>query len=84
VYPTPAWEDLVELAFDEIRAFGAGQYQVARRLRALLDALAERVADVPEKRRPALVELGALLDDTVSSTGRSTGTNLGREAVNAM
>jgi hypothetical protein len=67
VYPTPAWEDLVELAFDEIRAFGAGQYQVARRLRALLDALAERVADVPEKRRPALVEPGALGDDTVSS-----------------
>ena len=39
VYPTPTWEDLVELALDEIRAFGAGQYQVARRLRALLDAL---------------------------------------------
>ena len=45
VYPTPTWEDLVELALDEIRAFGAGQYQVARRLRALLDAL---VADLPE------------------------------------
>ena len=45
------WEDLVELALDEIRAFGAGQYQVARRLRALLDALR---ADLPEHRRPAL------------------------------
>ena len=30
VYPTPTWDDLVELALDEIRAFGAGQYQVAR------------------------------------------------------
>ncbi len=49
VYPTPTWEDLVELALDEIRAFGAGQYQVARRLRALLDALR---ADLPEHRRP--------------------------------
>ena len=49
VYPTRTWEDLVELALDETRAFGAGQYQVARRLRALLDAL---IADVPEKRRP--------------------------------
>ena len=96
-------EDLVELAPDEIRAFGAGQYQVARRLGALLDAL---IADVPEKRRPALVEQDALLDDAVSSAiprasaptpssltakgsachaaGRPTGTNLGRDAVNAM
>ena len=64
VYPTPTWEDLVELALDEIRAFGAGQYQVARRLRALLDAL---IADVPEKRRPPLVEQATLLDDAVSS-----------------
>jgi uncharacterized membrane protein len=64
VYPTPTWNDLVELALDEIRAFGAGQYQVARRLRALLDAL---IADVPEKRRPPLLEQGTLLDDAVSS-----------------
>ncbi len=64
VYPTPTWGDLVKLALDEIRAFGAGQYQVARRLRALLDAL---IADVPEKRRPALIEQGTLLDDAVSS-----------------
>src|SRR5262245_42045957 len=39
VYTTPTWEDLVEHASDEIRAYGAGQYQVARRLRALHDAL---------------------------------------------
>ncbi len=64
VYPTPTWDDLVRLALDEIRAFGAGQYQVARRLRALLDAL---IADVPEKRRPPLVEQGTLLDNAVSS-----------------
>jgi uncharacterized membrane protein len=64
VYPTSTWEDLVELAFDEIRAFGAGQYQVARRLRALLDDL---IADSPERRRPPLVEQRRLLDDAVSS-----------------
>ena len=64
VYPTPTWDDLVELALDEIRAFGAGQYQVARRLRALLDAL---IADVPENTRPPLLEQGTLLDDAVSS-----------------
>ena len=64
VYPTPTWEDLLELALDEIRAFGAGQYQVARRLRALLDAL---IADLPEKRHPPLVEQSTLLEDAVVS-----------------
>ena len=64
MYPTPTWEDLVELALDEIRAFGAGQYQISRRLRALLDAM---IADVPEQRRPALIEQRHLLDDAVSS-----------------
>ena len=64
VYPTPTWEDLVELALTEIRAFGAGQYQIARRLRALLDAL---LADVPERRRPAVLGQLALLDDAVTT-----------------
>jgi uncharacterized membrane protein len=64
VYPTPTWEDLVELALEEIRAFGAGQYQVARRLRALLNDL---IADLPEGRRPSLVEQGTLLDKAVAS-----------------
>jgi uncharacterized membrane protein len=64
VYPAPTWEDLVELALDEIRAFGAGQYQVVRRLRALLDAL---IADVPERRQPALLRQRSLLDDAVAA-----------------
>ena len=62
VYPTPTWDDLVELALDELRAFGAGQYQIARRVRALLDALLD---DVPEHCRPALLAQRALLDDAV-------------------
>ena len=62
VYPTPTWEDLVELALHEIRAFGAGQYQVARRVRALLDAL---MTDLPQHRRPALETENALLADAV-------------------
>jgi uncharacterized membrane protein len=69
VYPTPTWEDLVELALDEIRAFGAGQYQVARRLRALLDALR---ADLSEHRRPALEAQSALLADAVEHSFRQT------------
>jgi uncharacterized membrane protein len=62
VYPTPTWDDLVELALDEIRAFGAGQYQIARRMRALLDALLD---DVPARCRPALLAQHALLEDAV-------------------
>jgi uncharacterized membrane protein len=51
IYPTPSWNDLVTLALDEIRAFGAGQYQISRRLRALIVDL---IADLPEERQPAL------------------------------
>ena len=69
VYPTPTWDDLVELALDEIRAFGAGQYQVARRLRALLDAL---ITDLPQHRRPALKTQSALLADAVEHSYRQT------------
>jgi uncharacterized membrane protein len=65
VYPTPTWEDLVQLAFDEIRAFGAGQYQVARRMRALLDDL---IADLPAGRRPALETQRPLLADAVDAS----------------
>jgi uncharacterized membrane protein len=64
IYRTPQWDDLVELALDEIRAFGAGQYQVARRMRALLQAL---IDDLPARRQPPLVRQLGLLDDAVAS-----------------
>jgi uncharacterized membrane protein len=64
VYTTPTWDDLVRLALDEIRTFGAGQYQVARRVRALLDDL---IADVPDHRRPALERQRDLLEDAIAS-----------------
>lgn len=64
LYPTPTWDDLIELALDEIRAFGAGQYQVARRLLALLDDL---LADLPENRHAALNAQHDLLVDAVGS-----------------
>ncbi len=66
VYPTPTWEDLVELPLDEIRAFGAGQYQVARRLRALLDDL---IADLPEKRRPPFPRTSAPPPSSLTAKG---------------
>lgn len=41
IYPTPDWEDFVSLAVTEIRHFGGTSIQVARRLRAMLENLAE-------------------------------------------
>jgi uncharacterized membrane protein len=56
VFPTPNWEDFVQLACREIRLYGAGNFQVARRLRAMIQNL---LRALPESRRTALrKELG--------------------------
>lgn len=47
VWRSPTWDQLAGLAFDEIRSFGAGQIQVARRLRAVLEDL--RASTAPER-----------------------------------
>lgn len=60
----PGWEDLVSLALDEIRHYGAHSLQTCRRMRALLEDL-ER--SVPAARRPALRAELALLDETVAA-----------------
>ncbi len=62
VQPVHSWEELVDLAFDEIRQFGAGSIQVSRRLAAALDDLA--AATEPRRRAP-LERQRAQLDDTV-------------------
>ncbi len=41
VFPAPAWDDFLQLAFDEIRQYGSASIQVQRRLRAALTGLAE-------------------------------------------
>src|SRR5262249_22172706 len=51
VFPVPSFEDLLLLAFDEIRYCGATSIQVMRRMRAVLKVLAEQV---PPERRPAV------------------------------
>ena len=51
VYRTPDWEDFVELALTEIRHYGAGSIQVARRLRGLLVDL---IVALPPERHAAL------------------------------
>ena len=53
IYRTPNWEDFVHLACTEIRSCGAGNVQVARRLRAMLDNL---IASLPPHRHGALEE----------------------------
>jgi uncharacterized membrane protein len=51
VLPFPKWNDILQLAFDEIRVYGAGSVQVMRRMNALVNDL---IAALPEERRPAL------------------------------
>jgi uncharacterized membrane protein len=51
VYPTPSWDDFLELAFAEIRDFGARSVQVTRRLKALLHDLIDAL---PPERHDAL------------------------------
>jgi len=62
VFRTPNWQDFVELSCREIRLYGAANYQVARRLRAMLENLARTL---PENRRPALLAELALLGQTL-------------------
>jgi len=51
IIPVPAWEDFLSLGLDQIRHYGAGDLQVVRRMRALLNDLQEAL---PPQRRPAL------------------------------
>jgi uncharacterized membrane protein len=53
IYRTPNWEDFVHLSCTEIRNCGAGNVQIARRLRAMLDNL---IVSLPPHRRQALEE----------------------------
>ncbi len=72
IYRTPTWDDLVELALVEIRAFGAAQYQVTRRMFALFDSL---LNDLPVKRHPQIVKqrdlLNAAIDAVMPSSQRA-------------
>jgi uncharacterized membrane protein len=59
-YPVPAWGEYFDLALIEIRHYGAGSAQVARRLRALYAHLLE-VVDASERGRVELEQ--RLLDE---------------------
>jgi uncharacterized membrane protein len=62
IFKTPDWADFVELSCREIRFYGAENFQVARRMRAMLQNLIEAL---PERRAAALRRELDLLDQTV-------------------
>ena len=62
VYRTPSWEDFVQLSCREIRLYGAANFQIARRLRSMLENLQQAL---PEARGPALRKELDLLDQTL-------------------
>jgi uncharacterized membrane protein len=64
IFPTPDWEDFVQLTFSEIRLYGAANYQVARRLRAMIENL---TANLSESRQFALNRELKLLDRTLEA-----------------
>jgi uncharacterized membrane protein len=59
----PSWNDMLDLAFDEIRFYGAASFQVARRLRAVLEDIR---ASTPALRHRALDDHLARLDAAVA------------------
>lgn len=62
VLRTPDWEDFLQLSFSEIRLYGAENFQIARRLRAMIESLSQ---SLPDYRRPALRAELDLLDRMV-------------------
>jgi len=64
VYRIPDWEDFVNVACVEIRACGANNVQIARRMRAMLDNL---TASLPPKRHAALESERRRLDQAIAS-----------------
>jgi len=59
IFRTPNWEHYVQVACNEIRACGANNLQVVRRMRAMLENL---LSTLPEHRHPALKTELDLLD----------------------
>ena len=64
IFRTPNWEHYVQVACNEIRACGAGNLQVARRMRAMLENLRRTL---PEHRHAALDTELDLLDWAVQA-----------------
>jgi uncharacterized membrane protein len=63
--PSPGWDDLLGLAFDEICFCGATSVQIMRRMNALIGDL---MRSLPEERRPALRQWDARLKKLIART----------------
>ena len=62
ILPTPNWDDFVDLVFSEIRLYGASNFQVTRRLYAIIKDLMNAL---PETRQAALHRQRRVLNDTL-------------------
>ncbi len=62
VRPIPDWDDFVELAFEEIRWYGANSIQVSRRLESAIEELLEIA---PPERHPPLERQRQLLEESI-------------------
>ena len=62
IFRTPNWDDFVNLTFSEIRAYGADNLQIVRRLRAMIENLKETL---PSHRLPELEKQLSLLDSEI-------------------
>ena len=64
IFRTPNWEDYVYVSCTEIRAYGASNVQIARRMRAMLENL---MATLPARRHAALDAERRRLDLAIAS-----------------
>jgi uncharacterized membrane protein len=64
IFRTPDWDDFVQLAYSEIRLYGAENFQVARRLRAMTENL---IQTLPDHRHAALRRELDLLDRSLET-----------------
>jgi len=64
LFRTPNWDDFVQLAVREIRLYGVENFQIARRLRAMIDNLMQVL---PQRRQPALAQELMLLDRAIET-----------------
>jgi uncharacterized membrane protein len=62
ILPTPNWDDFVDLAFSEIRLYGASNFQVTRRLYSIIEDL---MNVLPETRQATLQRQLHVLNDTL-------------------
>ena len=65
IFPTPGWEDIVDLALTELRHFGAASIQVARRTKAMLEHL---IDNLPAARAGALRRELTALESSIART----------------